>query len=152
MIAIVYYVLEDYKFQIDFILERLIYNLKRLGATHFFIVDQTQFGYVKSYQNGDGEIAFEVFNNLNEIKGKYPDVECVCLENLQTIKKHNREYKSLSDFTHPKSCIYIVGSDRPNSTNILSETKDICVNISELEDCWAEFALTICLYDRKAKE
>lgn len=151
MIAVTYYFIEEYKFQIDFILERLIYNLKRLGVTHFFIIDQTSFGYLKSYQQADGEIIFELFKNLDEIRDKYSEVRFVCLENLDTIKKENREFSTLGELNHPKDCIYVVGSDTPNSTNILKNKEDICVNISELQDCWAEFALSICLYDRKAK-
>lgn len=146
MIAVVYYLTDP--FTVEWVMERLVFNVRNLGATHILAIDRTQYKTLDYFQNGDGQIQLEKFESMAGILAAYPGVPVVYLENEASLNKMGVSYSTLENFQHPEDAIYVVGPDFGGDITWGTET---FVTIPCVENLWAEAALMIVLADRKAK-
>lgn len=135
---------------IENVLDRWIFNLRHLGATHILVVDRTRFHILQYFQNADSGIIFEAFDSLEVIEQAYPDAQFVYLENHNSLAEIGVVGIELPQFQHPENVVYVFGGDF--GPKIAPGRADkTWVTIPGVDNLWTDAAAYITVYDNLMK-
>ena len=135
---------------IENVLDRWIFNLRNLGATHLFVVDRTRFHILQYFQNTDSGVHFGAFNSLEEIEQAYPDAQFVYLENDKSLTEIGVVGTPLPQFQHPEDVVYVFGGDfGPKITP--GRKEKTWVTIPGVDNLWTDAAAYITVFDNLVK-
>ena len=148
MIGVAVHLRHHDNFNAEFYFTNLRLALASFGVTDFIIIDETR--YKMSQYFKATEFNVHTFNKLIECEEHFKnDAEFVYLE-----PDYINNTKSLHDFKHPESAIYVVGSDK--STIPMKGRENACwiyipTKVDAGYSMYAETAIMFPLYDRSVK-
>lgn len=130
-------------------IHRWTQNMKALGVSKIWMVDETTYNVGQYYNHHDSNIEFQLISSIEELRSKYLD-DIVHLEKTNTSQLVSST--DLPDFIHPTNALYIVGRDSSglfqNENNTTS--RDHWVHIPMINDnaFYSDVAMSIVLYSR----
>jgi len=132
----------------EWILERVIYNARELGATHILAVDHTQYHSLDYYDHSDEATTFLKYTSLEDIEAAFPGATWVYLEAQQTILDCGGTPVAINDFDHPEEdVIYCTGPDFGPSIATEGRAGASWVYIG-CDTLWGQCAAELALFDR----
>ncbi|RLI53793.1 MAG: hypothetical protein DRP09_14805 [Candidatus Thorarchaeota archaeon] len=103
-----------------------------------------------SIKNVRGDL--EEYNDIGECLNAYEDIQKVFLEPIKNNKIISNRFIPLTEFNHPKDCMYVFGNSASGNSNYINKN-DTVVYIPTLvnADLWGIVAFGIIMYDRLVK-
>lgn len=135
-------------------LDEHLHDIRQLGGTHFFVVDQTTDNRINEWRNVDGMIEKIFVKDIQEVYDNYPDPWFIIMETEENLVAEGidvLDYEYLNTIQWPESFILVTAPDIA-STNYIKKFygKDrvMFLNISQVPSVFSATAILLALYER----